>query len=86
VSRTVASAGRSVGSGGGELVTIVLRLGSPYASLASRRGGFSASVLAIFTASGHPALRQSIQVTFRRVVKAKARKVSRPATRRSSHR
>jgi Tol biopolymer transport system component len=87
VNRTVAAAAKSVGAPGGELVRLVLRLGSRYQSLASRRGGFSATVRVLFSAPGHPTLHQTIQVSFQRTERhAKAHKGSRHTPRRTSHR
>jgi hypothetical protein len=68
--RRVATAGRDIPSEGGELVTIVLRLGRSYSALASVRGGLSASVSLSFTAGGHPTLHESIEVTFLRKLHA----------------
>jgi Tol biopolymer transport system component len=89
VTRTVAGAGRSAAAPGGEVASLVLRLGSPYASLSTRRGGFSASVVVAFSATGHPTLRQSIEVTFHRTHLARKRaskKGARKPSRRASHR
>jgi len=66
VSRTVATAARSVGGADVEVLELVLRLARPYASLASQRGGLSANVTLSFTAAGHPAISQSIEVSFQR--------------------
>jgi hypothetical protein len=46
------------------LVTLTLDLAKPYASLASRSGGLSATVDLVFAAPGHPALRRTIVVSF----------------------
>jgi len=64
--RTVATASEQIQGSGGELVALVLQLTRPYASLASQRGGLSATVSLAFAASGEPTLRQSIEVTFLR--------------------
>ncbi len=64
--RTVATAAKIVTAGGGELVTLVLKLARPYAPLAWRGGGLSAEVTLTFTARGHHALRQAVPVMFRR--------------------
>jgi hypothetical protein len=82
VNRTVATAARAVSAVNGEPVTLVLRLAPPYAALSSKQGGFSTTVSVTFTSPGHPTLRQSIQVTFRRV--QSHRRASR--TRRRHHR
>ncbi|HMD56043.1 MAG TPA: hypothetical protein VKG82_01085 [Solirubrobacteraceae bacterium] len=69
---TVASVRRAASAPAGELAALVLRLGKKFASLAGQPGGFSASVSLVFTAAGHAALRETIEVTFlRRHVKAK---------------
>jgi hypothetical protein len=79
--RTVADAtGRIVASEGG-LTTLLLKLHSSYRSLAARRGGLSATANLTFTAPGHPALRQSIAVTFARVASKKPVARPRAATR-----
>jgi hypothetical protein len=67
VNRTVAAASGVSSGGGGELVALVLRLGARYATLASQRGGLTATVSLDFTSPGHPTLRQSIDVTFLRI-------------------
>ena len=64
VTQTVAS--RSVAPKGSGLVSVELRLAPRYAAQAGKRGGFSASVSLVFTASAHPALRESLEVTFAR--------------------
>ncbi len=64
--RTVASAGAITHEDGGGLVTLVLNLAKPYAALAARDGGLTASVSLSFTAAGHPALHGSIAVGFLR--------------------
>jgi Tol biopolymer transport system component len=65
-SRTVASAAslRLLGPTGA-IVMLRLVLASSYRELAAKRGGLSASVGLLFTAPGHPALGQSLEVTFR---------------------
>lgn len=62
--RTVAT--RSLSAKGPGAMTLTLALASSYASLAGAHGGLSATVTVVFTASGHPALRQSLLVTFLR--------------------
>lgn len=49
-----------------EPLTLTLRLAKPYAALASRNGGLSATVRLVFAAAvaGRPVLRQSIPVSF----------------------
>jgi hypothetical protein len=50
------------------LLALALELGHRYRSLASARGGLSATVSLAFSAPGHPLLRQSIAVTFARTL------------------
>jgi WD40-like Beta Propeller Repeat len=69
--RTVAAGGAYPKSNG--LFALTLKLAKPYASLASVRGGLSASVSLVFTARGRPTLRQSIDVSFRRTARASRR-------------
>jgi len=66
--RNLASSSKLIGAGGGELAALALRLAKPYAALASQRGGLSAAVALAFTASGHAALHQSIEVMFLRTI------------------
>ena len=61
--RTVASAHSSVAAGT-ELLALVLRPHKAYAGLAARAGGLSATLTLSFSAAGHPALRQLLQITF----------------------
>ncbi len=51
----------------GQLLRIVLSPARSYAALAARSQGLYANVALSFSAAGHPALRQSIAVTFKRV-------------------
>ncbi|HYM54678.1 MAG TPA: hypothetical protein VES97_04905, partial [Solirubrobacteraceae bacterium] len=62
--RAVAAATRAIGSSGDGLVTLTLTLSPRYRALAARPGGLSAAVNVVFTAPGHPTLRQSVPVTF----------------------
>ncbi len=83
--RTLATSSERLGAGaggGGEVVEVVLRLAQPYAPLASRSGGLSAEVSLTCTSSGHPALHQSIAVTFLRTTPAHASRRSRAGVRR----
>ncbi len=73
LTRTVATAARLARAGAGELVVLTLTLAKPYAALASAGGGLSAGVSLTFAASGHPALHQSIEVTFHRTIHPKRR-------------
>lgn len=68
--RTLAASSKLLGAGDGEAVQLVLRLARPYAPLAADGGGLSAQVNLTFTASGHPALHQSIATTFARTTRA----------------
>jgi hypothetical protein len=45
-------------------INVVLRLAPRYAALASRKGGFAATVSLVFSAAGHPPLREQIEVRF----------------------
>ena len=74
-SRTVAS--RTAHPSGGGLVTLSLVLTPAFRALAAGRGGLSASVGLRFSATGHPPLRQSIEVRF---VKVPAKHASKPHT------
>ncbi len=60
--RTVASA--AARPGGIVVVPVTLRLARAYSSLASSRGGLSATVTLSFSATGRPTLRERIAVTF----------------------
>jgi WD40-like Beta Propeller Repeat len=71
--RTVATT-RAQSRGAGVL-SVVLKLANPYQALAARRGGLSGSVGLSFAAGAH-VLRQSVQVTFVRTVKHRARRRS----------
>jgi hypothetical protein len=70
LSRTVASAARTVGAGQGHL-ELILRLSARYGPLAARAGGQSAKVTVSFSAPGHPLLRRTITVRFKRSRHAK---------------
>jgi hypothetical protein len=73
--RDVASA--TVPTRTAEMLTVVLRLATPYGALASQAGGLSATVRLIFIGvAGRPVLRQSVAVAFRRTASA-ARRASR---------
>jgi Tol biopolymer transport system component len=75
--RTVAS--RRMLAREAALVTLTLKLAKPYASLATARGGLSATVRLSFSASGHPVLRDVIEVTFVRATKHRRRAKARHA-------
>lgn len=66
VTRTVSSGGAHAQSEG--LTTLTLKLAPAYSSLAGARGGLSAIVTVTFTATGHPPLHQSLDVTFLRAI------------------
>ncbi len=68
--RTVAAASAMAHAGAGELVGLVLRLGSSYAALASSGAGLSARVSVTFSAKGEAALRDVVTVTFKRTLRA----------------
>jgi hypothetical protein len=67
--RTVAT--RTAGAARGGIVLLTLKLTSRYSPLASRSGGLSAAVSLSFSAPGRPNLRESLDVSFRRAVKAR---------------
>ena len=77
-SRTVATALTQASAGG--LIALTLKLAGRYSALAGEHGGLYAVVDLVFTAPGHPVLRQSVAVTFLRVPAPKPR--SRVAKRR----
>lgn len=62
--RRIASAKRTSGASGGELVILSLTPARTYRPLAAQRGGLSATVTLGFAASGHPRLQQVLGVTF----------------------
>ncbi len=66
--RDVATSSKLIRAEGEELVTLVLKLAKPYATLASQDGGLSAGVSLAFTASGHAPLHESIDVKFLRTI------------------
>ncbi len=82
--RTVASAEKRPDAS--SLLPVTLKLSRPYSSLASARGGFSATVNLSFSASGHATLHDQIAVTFVRSVPAHPAKRSRKTKRRSTKR
>ncbi len=88
VDRTVAATSGSARSPAGELIVLVLKLSKPYAGLASRRDGLSASVSVMFSSPGHPMLRGSIEVSFLHKTApahGSAKKKSKKATKASRH-
>jgi hypothetical protein len=87
--RKVATAVTTARSSAGEILTITLTLAKSYSALAGKPGGLSATVSVLFVAQGHPALRESVPVTFLRVTKphpAKHRSTKRGSTKRGSSR
>jgi hypothetical protein len=64
---SVASARQTVTAPGGTLVTLTLTLAPRYRALADRHLGVSSSVTVTFAAAGHPTLKQSLNVVFRKL-------------------
>jgi WD40-like Beta Propeller Repeat len=75
VIRTVAARAAAAGVQG--TAQLVLALDPRYSALAGEPGGLSATVTVTFSAYGHPALRQSIPVTFLRTVAHRSARRSR---------
>ncbi|HTZ86726.1 MAG TPA: hypothetical protein VMB05_08670 [Solirubrobacteraceae bacterium] len=73
VSRGVASAKTAARDAGGGLTTLTLTLASHYRALAGKRLGLAGTVNVTFAAPHHATLRQSVNVTFHRTHKAKAK-------------
>jgi Tol biopolymer transport system component len=71
--RTVASNKKSSLAAAGALLTLTLKLPPRYVALARKRPGLAASVNVTFAAAHHPALKQTVRVSFRRTAKAKKR-------------
>jgi WD40-like Beta Propeller Repeat len=65
--RVVATAAATTRAVVGEVVVSTLTLAPRYRSLAGQHGGLSATVTVLFSAPGHPLLRETIPVTFLRV-------------------
>lgn len=72
--RGVASAKKSSQAGAGTLLTLTLKLQPRYRALAGKRPGLAGSVSVTFTAAHHPALKQTVRVSFLRTAKAKKKK------------
>jgi hypothetical protein len=72
--RAVARATKAASDSAGGPETLALKLAPAYSALASARGGLSATVKVTFSAPGHAALRQEIEVTFLRTAKSHAPK------------
>jgi hypothetical protein len=84
VDRVLATAKATSAASEGGLVELTLTLAPAYRALASGSGGLSGTVSVVFTAPGHPTLRQSVVVTFANKAKAsraKPAKASRRAAR-----
>jgi hypothetical protein len=77
--RSVASAKKSSQAGAGALVTLTLKLASRYRALAGKRPGLAGSVNVTFTAAHHPALKQTVRVSFLRTAKTKRRSSAKQA-------
>jgi hypothetical protein len=73
VERSVATAAKRAEAEEGELVTLTLRPSSSLRALAFKHGGLSATLTITFTAAGHVALHQSLDVSFVGVTATKAR-------------
>jgi len=74
--RAVASAKTSVKAVGEGITTMTLNLTRAYRSLASARGGLSATLKVTFTAHGHAALHVSLPVAFVRTLRTPKAKAS----------
>ncbi len=70
--RSVATAKKAVRAGGG-VVTLALTLAPRYKAFAAKRPGLSGAASITFTASGHPAVRQIVSVSFLRTAKPKTK-------------
>jgi hypothetical protein len=89
VERVLAAAKGAIAASEGGLVELTLTLAPSYRALASTSGGLSGVVSVVFSATGHPALRQNIVVSF--LSKAKTSRVkparsSRRAAAKARHR
>lgn len=62
--RSVAAASQAIAAGAAGMASLTLTLAPAFRSLAARLGGLSANVAVTFLSPGHPALRQSIEVSF----------------------
>jgi len=86
VTRTLASAATAVSGEEGGLAMLTLKLLPSFRALAFARGGLSATVTLTFTAPGHAALHQSLEVSFigtaahASLPKHRAKSLSRPGT------
>ena len=74
--RNVASSKKASPAGAGALVTLTLKLAPRYRVLAAKRPGLAGSVNVTFTAAHHPALEQTVRVSFLRTAKAKRKESS----------
>lgn len=78
--RNVAPLREATGASVEGLTTLTLTLAPSYRALAAQRGGLSATAHLTFTAPGHPALRQSIAVSFVRATRRPKRAAHHPKT------
>jgi hypothetical protein len=69
--RSVATTKKAATASGGGLATLTLTLASGYRSLAAKRPGLPGAVTVTFTAAAHATLRENLNVSFLRTVKAK---------------
>jgi hypothetical protein len=76
LTRDLAAATHVDDASAGGLTMLTLTLSPSYRSLATRSGGLSATASLTFTAAGHPALHDSIAVSFRHAATAPKRAVS----------
>jgi hypothetical protein len=74
--RSVASSKKTSQAGAGALLAVTLKLASRYRALAGKRPGLAGSVNVTFTAAHHPALKQTVRVSFLRTAKTKKKKPS----------
>jgi hypothetical protein len=85
--RKVASAKEASATSAGGLVQLTLTLTPSYRTLAGRSVGLSSTASLLFTAPGHPALRQSIAISFLRSARpARAKRASKRMTSKARHR
>jgi WD40-like Beta Propeller Repeat len=85
VTRTLAVVGQAAHAPAGELIVLVLKLGPPYAGLASQPGGLSANANVTFSSPGERTLTESIAVSFRRTAARVARRSAKGVARHRTH-
>jgi Tol biopolymer transport system component len=78
--RNVANSKKSSQAGTGAVLTLTLKLPPRYRALASKRPGLAGSVKVTFTASHHPALKQTVRVSFLRTAMKQQRKSAKQAS------